>query len=132
MGAAVPTIEENSLRVVEGGYAVNLRLNWYRTLPLSCVEDVRFSLDGQPVDREDLRFVINGHSYRLDELVELVEEYWFVQDAAELKVEQPGKVSQGETHTVDATVVLRFPYIPIGPGRFLTNINQYSAAQKAA
>jgi hypothetical protein len=84
------------------------------------------------VDREALRFVINGHSYQLDDLPELVEEYWFVQDSAKLKVAQPGKVVRGETHTLDVTIVLRFPYIGIGPGRFLTNHDHYSTALAAA
>jgi hypothetical protein len=129
--AAVPLIEDNSLRATENGYEIQLRLLWYRTLPLSCIEKVQLTLDGQPVDPGLLRFGINDRQFRLAELEELVEEYWFVQDAASLEVLQPGKVSRGESHTLEVELALRFPYIPIGPGKFLTNISKLTVTQVA-
>jgi len=131
MAEAIQLVEDHSLRVTDTGYEVQLRLLWYRSLPLSCIERIEFSLDGQSVDPNLIRFGINGHQYRLDELADLVEEYWFIQDSASLSVSQPGKVVTGNTYNVKLDLSLRFPYIPIGPGKFLTNINQYSAAQVA-
>ena len=65
-------------------------------------------------------------------MAELVDENWFVQDYATLTVKQPGKVSRGEKHTVDAQIFLRAPYIPVGPGKFLTMPTSYSTVQVAA
>ena len=96
----VKIVEDNSLRATADGYQVEIRLNWYRSLPLSCVEEVRLSLDGQLVPPEKIRFAINGHEYRLDELPRLGEEFWFVLDPAVLQVHDPGKVASGERHTV--------------------------------
>jgi hypothetical protein len=132
MGTAMKIIQDDSLRVVEGGYEVQVRLNWYRSLPLSCVEKVTLALDGKPVDSEKIRFGINGHEYKLEELDDLVEEFWFVQDSAILRVLQPGAVTKGETHTVEVEITLRFPYIPVGSGKFLTTPTKYATTQVAA
>lgn len=132
MGAAVKLIEEHSLKATERGYQVSIRLNWYRSLPISSVDHLQLSLDGQPVDSALLRFGVNGREYRLEELDEQVEEFWFVQDSAIVSVQQPDKVKPGEEHKVEVEIALRFPYIPIGPGKFLTNISKQTAAQVAA
>jgi hypothetical protein len=131
MREIVRVVEENSLRVTETGFEVQLRLKWYRSLPLSCIEKLQLSLDGQPVDQGLMRFGINGHQYRLEELKELVEEFWFIQDSAILSIIQPGIVRRGESHKIEVELAMRYPYIPIGPGKFLTQINKYSAAQVA-
>ena len=128
----VQLVEDKSLKATDSGFEFQLRLKWYRSLPLSCVDKLKVSLDGAPVNPALLRFSINGHSYRLEELVDLVEEFWFVQDAAVVSVQQAGSVKTGESHKLDVELSMRFPYIPIGPGRFLTIPNFYSAAQVAS
>ncbi len=129
---AVQLIEDNSLRVSAEGYEVQVRLLWYRSLPLSCIEKVQLALDGQPVDPNLVRFGVNDRQFRLDELDDLVDDFWFVQDSAHLSVFQPGMVARGELHTIDVELTLRFPYIPIGPGKFLVNANKYSVTQVAS
>jgi len=104
---------------------------WYRSLPLSCIERLQLKLDGQTVDLEVVRLGINGHEYRLDELADKVEEFWFIQDSASLYINQPGKVVHGSQHNIELELAVRAPYIPIGPGKFLTILNKYSAAQVA-
>ncbi len=131
MKEVIQAVEENSLRVTEAGYEIQLRIKWYRALPLSCIENFRLALDGQPVDPSAMRFGINGHQFRIDELRDLVEEFWFVLDSAILSVNQPGAVKHGESHQIDCEFGLRFPYIPIGPGKFLTQISKYSGSQIA-
>ena len=128
----VKIVEDNSLRATEDGYQVEVRLNWYRSLSLSCVEKVELALDGQRVPSEAIRFGINGREYRLDELAGLADEFWFVLDPAVLRVHDPGRVRAGESHTVEAEVAFRAPYIPIGPGRFLVRDERYSTTQVAA
>ncbi len=125
-------VEEKGLLVSENGYEIQVKLGWYRSLPLSCVEGVQVVLDGLPVDAGRVRFGINGHEYRLDEMADLVEEFWFVQDPARLIVDQPGKVAKGEMHTVEAEVSMRAPYIPVGPGKFLVVVTQYAITKAAS
>jgi hypothetical protein len=128
----VRLIEDKSLRATRDGYELGVRLSWYRSLPLSCVEKVRLTLDGQLIDAEAIRFGINGHEYRLDELPKLADEYWFVLDPAVLRVRAPGKVATGEKHTLGAEIAFRAPYIKIGPGKFLVRTDYYTSTQVAA
>lgn len=129
---AVTLIEDNSLRATPHGFEVKARLNWYRSLPLSCVENVRLSLDGVEIVPVDIFFGINDHSYSLQDLPNLTGGTWYVQDSAILQVKQPGKVVPGETHTIEAEITLRAPYIMVGPGKFLTMPTRYSSTQVAA
>jgi hypothetical protein len=131
MGATVKLIVENSLRVLEDGYAFDVRLNWYRSLPLSSVDFLDVKLDGMQVPADQILFEINQHSYPLSELVERFDELWFVQDHARLHVHQPGKIHTGESHTLETEISLRFPYMPIGPGKFLTIATKYVSDQIA-
>jgi hypothetical protein len=131
MGSAVQLIEENSLQAGNDGYEIQVRLNWYRSLPLSCVDSVSLSLDGSQVQPDQIYFAVNNHEYRLDELPEQIEEFWFVQDSARLRVHQLGKVAVGETHTIEAAIALRAPYIMIGPGKFLVNVTRCATVQTA-
>lgn len=131
MPAAVPLIEENSLRATPDGFEVKVRLNWYRSLPLSCVENVRLILDGEEITPEEISFGINDHVYPVKDLVEKNGEYWFVQDSAVLKVSRPGMITPGDSHTIEAEITLRAPYILVGSGKFLTMPTRYSTVQVA-
>ena len=131
MGASVQLIREDSLRVVNAGFAFDVRLNWYRSLPLSSVDILSVKVDGEQVPADQIVFEINDHQYSITELLEQVEEFWFVQDFAVLHVRQPGKVNPGESHTIEAEISLRFPYMNIGPGKFLTNVTRHVSTQIA-
>jgi hypothetical protein len=131
MTEIVRVVEDNSLRVTETGCEIRLRLKWYRSLPLSSIERLQLALDGQPVDPGSIRLGVNGHQYQLEQLADLVEEFWFVQDSAILSVSQRDKLKPGESHKIDVELALRFPYIPIGPGKFLTRVNRYTDTQIA-
>ncbi len=131
MGATVKLIVEDSLRVLEDGYAFDVRLNWYRSLPLSSVEILDVKLDGEQVPLELVDFEVNQHTYSLKELLERYEEFWFVQDHASLQVHQPGRLKPGAAHTIETEISLRFPYMMIGPGRFLTIATRFASTQVA-
>jgi Domain of unknown function (DUF6379) len=132
MSAPLNVIEDDSLRATDSGFELRLRFKWYRSLPLSCVENLQLSVDGRPLDPAVMRFGVNGHTFRLEELADQVEESWFIIDSAVLSVEQPGVIKPGEEHLIDVAFGMRAPYIPIGPGKFLTIINRQSTTQVAA
>lgn len=131
MATGFKLIEDNSLRVLPDGFEALVDLAWYRSLPLSSVVKIDLELDGQPVDTSKISFGVNDHVYSLDDLRNHYEEFWFVQDGARLIVNQPKKVAVGETHSIWAEITLRYPYIPVGPGKFLTTSTQYSTTQVA-
>ncbi len=132
MGASLKIIEDNSLHVTEAGFEIKVRLNWYRSLPLSCVTEVKLTLDGETIPPDLLSFIYNKKEYSLGELSEQVNEYWYVQDSAEVFAKLPGKIKAGETHELTVGISLKMPYIPVGPGKFLTIPTFYKTEQHAA
>ena len=104
-------LSDAGLRSGPGGLEIDVRLPWYRALPLSVVEVASLSIDGQSVPPETLRFEINGKSFRLNELPDQIGEFWFVLDDAVLHVADQ-KLGIGEQHAVDLQLNLYPPYIP--------------------
>jgi Domain of unknown function (DUF6379) len=88
------------------GMELRLRSPWYRSLPLSCI-DVELTVDGRPVDEDRISVHVNDRDYTLDELHERYDEFWFVLDAARVRVRD---VAPGE-HEVAVRLGLRIPYL---------------------
>lgn len=113
-------LRDNSVRRVPEGYEVDVYLAWYRSLSLSCIEDVEVKLNGAQGGRERLRVIRDGHSYTLDELVKLTDKEWFVQDPITVRVSSDTPPETGERAEVEVNLVTRIPYIIIGPEVALT------------
>lgn len=93
---------------------VEIRIPWYRALPLSSVTKIRLTIDGREVDHHDILFRVNDHEYRLDDLPPLWQEWWYVLDSAWLSVPVPTGWTEGE-HAVDLHLGIYIPYLPVGP-----------------
>lgn len=104
-------IEEGSLRSDPDGFSVEVRMPWYRALPLSSVTKVAMKVDGEEIPHEHLTFGINGHIYALDDLPPRHDEWWYVLDGAELRAQRTGGLAAG-THELDVTVGIFIPYLP--------------------
>ena len=131
MGASLDIIEENSFRATEAGFEIKVRLNWYRSLPLSSIVDAKLALDGKAISTEQIKFVYDNKEYKIDELPDQVDTYWFVQDSAVLRAEVKDKINPGEKHEITTVITLKKPYIPVGPGKFLTIPTNYKTVQIA-
>lgn len=93
---------------------VEVRMPWYRALPLSSVAKVAVAVDGQDIPTEAIRFVVNDHAYALDELPPLWQDWWYVLDSAWLAF--PTLVGFGPgAHDVRVHLGLYIPYLPMGP-----------------
>ena len=104
-------IGEGGLVASPDGLRLDVRLPWYRSLPLSTVEVERLEIDGEAVAPEALRFELDGASWSLAELAEQTNAFWFVLDSAQLLV--PGRMAApGATLRVALTINLYPPYIP--------------------
>lgn len=103
-------IADGSLRAVEGGFAFDVRLPWYRALPVACVEGLDVTIDGQTIPSDELRIELNGEQLALAELPPRHEEWWYVADAAPVTAPLAGGLSDGE-HELDVTIHVRIPYI---------------------
>ncbi|MBK7455761.1 MAG: hypothetical protein IPJ46_19155 [Anaerolineales bacterium] len=131
MGESVKLVEDNSLCASEYGFEFKVCTHWYRSLPLSCVEKLAVQLDGENIESQRIRFCVNDKEHELDDLADLVNEFWFVQDSAVVKIQLPGRVQVGQEHTIEVDLILRAPYIKIGPDRFLTMPAHYVSVQTA-
>ena len=115
---AASMLDDDALRAVDDGFELDVHLNWYRSLPLSSVETVELTVNGEVVPRDEIRFAVNGNEYSLDELSERWDEIWFVLDPATLIVRR-ALVRAGEEAGVTVRLANRIPYILIGPDRAL-------------
>jgi len=96
------------------GFALGVRLPYYRGQPLSVVEDIAVKVDGVAVPREQVRFSVRGKSWTLDQLEENTAERWEFGEVAEVSVLQPPGLAAGE-HEVAVGVQLRISYLPWSP-----------------
>ena len=104
-------ISDGGLRWSKAGFDLDIRLPWYRSLPLSTVSIAELKIDGQSIAPDAIQFELNGKTFALDELSRHPEEWWFVLDSAYLHVS--GTILQpGTEHNVTATVGIKPPYIP--------------------
>lgn len=92
------------------GAVLDIRLPWYRSLPLSTVEVASLRVDGREIAPERITFELEGRKFPLAQLPDLTREWWYVTDSAYLHVDDP--VLLGDGHTVELTVNLYPPYIP--------------------
>jgi hypothetical protein len=106
---------DNAVRAADGGYEVDLHLAWYRSLPLSCLEGIDLTINNEAATRESLKVSVGGQQLGLDDLPELDDEWWFVQDALTVHVPSAAAAAKGEQVDVDVTLATRVPYIIIGP-----------------
>ena len=95
------------------GWNVDVRLNYYRGMPLSSVEALELSVDGRRVPEEKLRFRIHGKAFAVADLKELWAENWALREAAHLEAFDGG-LSPGE-HTVELTLHVRNVYMRFAP-----------------
>jgi Domain of unknown function (DUF6379) len=120
---AASMLDDDALRLAEDGFEVDVHLNWYRSLPLSSLNTVELTVNGESIARDAITFVVNGNEYALDDLPEHWDEMWFVLDPATLRVR--GRALQsGAPAEVSIRLGNRIPYILIGPDRALEYITE--------
>jgi len=118
---------EQDVRRTDEGIAVSVQLPWYRSLWLSAVDDVAATVNGTAVLKEDLRFSLQGRTYRIEELPEQSETLWFVADRPDVRIHLDPVPAAGEKLTVEVVLTMRLLYMQImpgvdgGPGRYVTN-----------
>lgn len=73
-----------SATLSDGALTLGLRLNWFRPLPLSCVEELAVSVGGVPLPAGVL--VLDGARYEARSLVDHDDVWWGLQSRADLLV----------------------------------------------
>lgn len=113
-------------RVTPEGLVLDMRLPWYRSLPLSVVMPTQLMVDGEPLPLEGATVSYEGRHFTLAELPEQVDTVWFIQDSVLLHVPTPQPLAPGKHHVL-LTLNLYPPYIPM-----LTHVTRGDAAIQAA
>ena len=96
------------------GFAVNITINYYRGLPLCCVDEIALTVDGEKVDPSSMVLEYRGREIPyLDILTDNfpTDFYWFFGDRLRVVVKRPGGIAQGR-HTVSLTLATRRSYTP--------------------
>lgn len=103
-------IGASGLSFAGGRARVEVRLPWYRSLPLSTVRIEKIALDGREIPQHEILFELGALSVPLPRLADLTDQFWFVLDSA--FVTFPAGIASGSEHQVDVSVTLFPPYIP--------------------
>jgi hypothetical protein len=96
------------------GFAVNITINYYRGLPLCCVDEITLFVDGEQIPYEDMYLQHAGHTYEyLDILKDDFPEdfYWKYGDYLRVCVRKEGGIAQG-VHKVKLQLGTRRSYTP--------------------
>jgi len=106
-------IVAGSLVAVEGGFALEARLPYYRGLGLSMVENIAVTVDGESYPREAVRFTVRGTTYTLDEMETCYDNRWNFGEKALITV-LGARLAPGP-HKVTVSVRKRISYLPFVP-----------------
>ena len=113
-------------RISAEALELDVRLPWYRSLPLSVVMPSELLVDGLRVPLDGAVVELEGKRYTLAELPEQVGAWWFIQDSIRLRVPLEKPLPAGP-HEVTLTLHLYPPYIPM-----LTWVTRGAAVLQAA
>ena len=105
------SVWENGRRV---GYAVNLTINYYRGLPLCCVDEITLVVDGETVAPEDMVLQHRDREYPYLAILQddfPTDFYWRFGEKLRVVVKKPGGIPQGRHH-VKLTLGTRRSYTP--------------------
>ena len=95
------------------GFEMKTLISYYRGIPLSMVEDVKVKVDGEDIERDKIKFSVDGVDYfTLDEMETVTSYKWEYGLEATIFVEKDGGLAKGK-HEVTLNQIIRVPYIPV-------------------
>jgi hypothetical protein len=109
--AASRVLGSEGISATASGVRIDIRLPWYRSLPVSTIEIGEVRIDGQPIEPAKIAFELEKKRFTLAELPEQVNTVWYVLDSAYLDV-IGGTWKVGDELNVSVTLILYPPYIP--------------------
>lgn len=99
----------------KNGFSFDVQLAYYRGHYLSDIDSLEVWLDGEQMPQEAVTFELNGKEMPIYKLKYAVTEFWSQVVPATIRVIKKGGVAAGE-HELDFRLMLRVPYMQIGPG----------------
>ena len=68
MTLARSMLGDDAIRAIDGGFELDIHLNWYRSLPVSSVATIELTVAGEEISRDEITVDINGSPSGLDEV----------------------------------------------------------------
>ena len=96
------------------GYAINITINYYRGLPLCCVDEISLEVDGKAVDPETMYVQHRGREYPYLDILKddfPTDFYWVFGQFLRVVVMNGEGIEQG-VHSVKLTLGTRRSYTP--------------------
>jgi hypothetical protein len=91
------------------GFQLDVRISYYRGIPLSCVEGFDVMVDGEQFAPGEIRYAIGGKTYSVSDAAEAVDVRWPFGDPLTLVVRKPGGLAPG-IHDIQVVEKLRISY----------------------
>lgn len=110
------------------GYKVKVGIPYYRSVPLSCIEQISLLLDNEEVDSEQLVLELGGSVYTLAELSDRMDTWWGFMEKGYLIVRNGAGLPEGK-HKVKVQFTIRIPYLIPTNGQFLVNYDVTNAVK---
>jgi hypothetical protein len=109
--AASRVLGSGGISAIANGLRIDIRLPWYRSLPVSTIEVGEVRINGELLDPSTITFELEQKRFALGELVNQTNLVWYVLDSAYLNVAGSGW-NVGDELAVSVTLILYPPYIP--------------------
>ena len=96
------------------GYCLNLKINYYRGLSLSCIDQISLTIDGEDVDPNTMSVQISGREYAYTDILKdtmCTDVYWLFGELLRVVIRKPGGIEQG-VHHVKLVLGTRRSYTP--------------------
>ncbi len=93
------------------GFQYKARVNYYRGIPLSMVNDIRVKVDGEDIERGKIKFSVDEDWFTLDEMETVTFLKWEFGQKATIFIEREGGLSPGD-HELFVTQIVRNAYMP--------------------
>lgn len=90
--------------------AFKIRLPWYRSVYLSCLNRTDIAVNGEPIADGAIAFRLYGTTYPFAELVNFDSVLWFVLDEAEILLTLPPAIAECDRYDIDLALFVRIPY----------------------
>lgn len=104
-------VRPDALSAGDGRLAVAVHLPWYRSLPISCLESVRVTVDGVPAHVRSVG--VDGFTGPVEDAA-ASDVVWDLRDALDVVLDHAAR--PGDVHAVEVDVAVRIPYIQQAPG----------------
>ena len=96
------------------GYAINITINYYRGLPLCCVDEITLEVDGKPVNPDTMYVQHRGREYPYLDILKddfPTDFYWVFGQFLRVVIMNGEGIEQG-IHNVKLTLGTRRSYTP--------------------